>query len=316
MRLLSTDLWPTLRRLARTAHPKLAAVAYVSSDDPIQFTDGDVLVTNASEGAIRAGQTSAVVLQRAVKAGAAVVSVPDLHAKVWILGDTALVGSANCSGSSETRLLEAALVSQRADIVAQAMQLVQRLAREGQRLRTRDIEALLKLPVAPRVAPFGRKPARRRPIERVPQTWLAHLDDREFRGDAEAADETAGRVQREVGKQLYVDWFYWTGSNTLNRDGQEFDVVISVYQSKKNRGTTRGVEVSPPAIIQRIEAVPSSKTRIYYVAWPADWEERALPWSRFVEIARRAGIRSTLKPTSTLRLEPSTATALAELWPD
>lgn len=57
--LLCDDLWPTIRKLAHKAAVRRAAVAYVTSDEILRFTEGDVLVTDASDHAIAAGQTSA-----------------------------------------------------------------------------------------------------------------------------------------------------------------------------------------------------------------------------------------------------------------
>lgn len=52
--ILSSSLWPRLRKIAKKARRKQAAVAYVTDDRFIKFGDGDVLVTDASHAAIKA----------------------------------------------------------------------------------------------------------------------------------------------------------------------------------------------------------------------------------------------------------------------
>jgi hypothetical protein len=81
----SDTLWKTITALARKAGVKRAAVAYVSSDDLVQFGDGDLLVTVASDAAVAAGQTDAEVLARAKERGADLYSLAGLHTKVLLL---------------------------------------------------------------------------------------------------------------------------------------------------------------------------------------------------------------------------------------
>ena len=63
--LVSAELWRRLRELAKNAKRKHAAIAYVTDDRYVIFGKGDVLVTDASDGAIKSGQTSVEVLKAA-----------------------------------------------------------------------------------------------------------------------------------------------------------------------------------------------------------------------------------------------------------
>ncbi|MBI4955859.1 MAG: hypothetical protein HY908_27820 [Myxococcales bacterium] len=108
---LSGNVWAKLGPLAAKARRKRAALAYVSSGSPIRFRRGDVLITDASDGCIRAGQTSAPFLARAVRAGVEVRSHKHLHAKVLVLDDQVAVGSANASQGSGSLMEAAALIS-------------------------------------------------------------------------------------------------------------------------------------------------------------------------------------------------------------
>jgi hypothetical protein len=61
--LVSGELWDEVGHLAWAAPRYLAAIAYVSKDDPLRFGEGDVLVTDASRPA-GPGSPPGVVVQR------------------------------------------------------------------------------------------------------------------------------------------------------------------------------------------------------------------------------------------------------------
>jgi hypothetical protein len=149
-RLFSDTLWDQIRTLASAAQPKAAAVAYVSSDAIVAFGAGDTLVTDATDEAIRSGQTSARILRAAVSRGAAVYSCPNLHAKVIVLGNTVVVGSCNLSSRSAEVLSEAAWVTDDAAAVTAATNYVQGLARQSVRVDSSFIARILQIPVRPR----------------------------------------------------------------------------------------------------------------------------------------------------------------------
>ncbi len=59
---LTDKIWREVAKRARLAPTRKAAIAYVTTDD-IGFRAGDVLITDASERAIRSGQTDAKLLR-------------------------------------------------------------------------------------------------------------------------------------------------------------------------------------------------------------------------------------------------------------
>ncbi len=87
------------------------AVAYLSAGMFGQLPLGtdDVLVVDVSERAVRNGSTDPAEVRRYVNADVRVFRRQGLHAKVFVLGDTLIVGSANVSKrSSSGGLIEAA----------------------------------------------------------------------------------------------------------------------------------------------------------------------------------------------------------------
>lgn len=86
---------------------------------------GSRLVVDASERAVASGQTCPSELLKLVKRGVAVYSVPNLHAKVLVLGRAGYVGSTNVSGRSASQLVEAVVRTTEASAVRAARQFVQ-----------------------------------------------------------------------------------------------------------------------------------------------------------------------------------------------
>src|SRR5688572_15748364 len=114
--ILAADAWRTIRRHARRARQRKAAVAYVTQD-LIGLSKGDVLVVNASSAAVMCGETDARLLQRLSKRKVQLYHCADLHAKVLLLDRVAVIGSANMSTASRSRLIEAALLTSQATVV-------------------------------------------------------------------------------------------------------------------------------------------------------------------------------------------------------
>ena len=113
-RVLTKDVWAEARKLARTARIRQAAIAYVTQD-LINFRDGDTLICDASNRAIRSGQTDAKLLLKLHNNGVAIYSTEGLHSKVILFGRHAILGSANMSGSG---LIEASVVTDNPQITS------------------------------------------------------------------------------------------------------------------------------------------------------------------------------------------------------
>ncbi|MCY1013407.1 hypothetical protein OV079_49350 [Nannocystis pusilla] len=110
--LLTEKVWSAIQAAAHGARGrKYAAVAFVGADGAELLSDfgvGDILVCNMGREALRAGTTNPFAIERLIVRGVDVYSHERLHAKVYVFGDLAVVGSANASASAANRLAEAA----------------------------------------------------------------------------------------------------------------------------------------------------------------------------------------------------------------
>jgi hypothetical protein len=201
--LVGDAVWDEIGRLARRRAARLLVVAYVGGDAPelVPPRSDDYVLVDASEKAVRCGQTSPAALMAWADAGAVVESVEDLHAKVMIFGDVAVVGSANLSRNSRDRLIEAAVVATSSPLVRQARTAVADLLTSTRAQRVLlDSSALQDLQRIYNTEPSARRPPPRpggmvlTPTGRL--FVMGIIEDEPFRPDEDDAVKRAFRADR------------------------------------------------------------------------------------------------------------------------
>jgi phosphatidylserine/phosphatidylglycerophosphate/cardiolipin synthase-like enzyme len=148
---LTDQIWREVAKRSRAKMIRKAAIAYVTTDD-IGMRAGDVLITDASERAIRSGQTDAKLLRRLHKAGVVIYSREGLHSKVALFGKHAIVGSANMSGSG---LIEASVITDNPVIAAGVAAFIEALSKKPNKLDPERIEKLCAIEVVRTGRPKG-----------------------------------------------------------------------------------------------------------------------------------------------------------------
>ena len=106
---LTREIWPRLTGLVRKAKSSQVAVAYLGKGASrlLPLKASSKLIVDLSENAVKAGQTSPQEILKLVLRGVNVSSVGNLHAKVFVIGNRAFIGSANASFHSAQTLVEA-----------------------------------------------------------------------------------------------------------------------------------------------------------------------------------------------------------------
>src|SRR4030067_2173465 len=147
LKIISVNLSVTIQKKAKQAEHRRAASSHVPAPTLLPLRNGDLLVTDASDASIASGHTSASTLEKYFKSGVELFNLPDLHAKVLVLDHWAVVGSANASQHSALVYFEAAVISDRPELVGQADKLVTFLAEAGTTIDKSFIKRILKIPV-------------------------------------------------------------------------------------------------------------------------------------------------------------------------
>jgi hypothetical protein len=120
---VSSGIWRSLTKSAKTARkPSFVAVAYFGkgASKLLPLPPDSHLVVDASEDAVKKGQTHPDDLKLLQKRDVVVFSSPSLHAKVYVFENLAFVGSANASNRSAKVLTEAIIKTSDRSVVRAA----------------------------------------------------------------------------------------------------------------------------------------------------------------------------------------------------
>jgi hypothetical protein len=266
---LSGDIWPQLRKAARGSRQRCAvAVAYFGKGASgwLPLPKGSRLVVDASERSVASGQTCPAELAKLVENAVTVYSVPNLHAKVFVLGSAAYIGSPNVSSRSASQLVEAVIRTTERHTVRAARQFVEKYCLHE--LTPRVLKRLAKL-YRPPLFPGGKRsklsPSMRSERPSLPRVLLAQLE-REDYSERDQALHDAGMLvakkRQDHPRSFELESFRWSGKCPYRCD----DVVIQVTDEGSRR-----VLVAPPGnvVYVRRRRDGNSLVSFVYVERPA-----------------------------------------------
>ena len=126
-RFLQSRIWDRITSLTKKQTGRCqVAVAYFGkhASDLLPLEKGSTLVVDMSPKAVGSGQTNPAEIIKLLKKGVEIHSVENLHAKVFVLGNMAIVGSTNASQLSAGSLIEAAVETTDEAVVSSCKQFV------------------------------------------------------------------------------------------------------------------------------------------------------------------------------------------------
>jgi hypothetical protein len=309
---LSNDLWTTVGRYARQARRKKAAIAYVTKD-LVGLKSGDTLVVNASKSAVQTGETDANLLRSFLRKGVNLYNSECLHSKVLLLGDVAVISSANMSGSSG-RLVEVGFMTDHTTAVAGVASFIEQLQLQSARLGAEEIAGLCKIKVIRRGGPgFPRGNQRKPKVTQLGnRTWLVGVrelvkspppDEQRF------IDRATNKLRRITGNpEEEPDWIRWTGVSRFRRECREGDSLIQIWRSSRARTPSKVIRNAPVLLKQDTE----SWTR-FYVGEPLG-RRTETSWNKFRRLLKAVGETRTVNPGSVLLLDSDVADAITRRW--
>jgi len=272
--LIDEHVWTRLRDAARKCRRSGdVAVAYFGkgASKLLPLRAGSRLVVDASEAAVRSGQTCPDDLLRLLDRGVNVFSYKDLHAKVYVFGNRAFVGSANASHNSSERLIEVLLATTERSAVAAARKFVHGLCK--QRLTPTVIKRLNKIYRPPNN--FGQaRGKKKQPSETrrtIPPVKLALLKLESWPEKIQQAHDrglTEAKRRRQRRARYLIDAFRWSGNAPFKRD----DIVMQVTDDGNGRKL-----MSPPGPVVHVRRFPSArKSSFVYVEIPSETRRRSI----------------------------------------
>jgi hypothetical protein len=279
--LLTTGVWKSLSSAAKRArNPVYVAVAYfgngASKLPPLPANSR--LVVDASEHAVKSGQTCPADLKKLQKCGVVIYSAPHLHAKVYVFDGFAFIGSANVSNHSAGTLIEAMLHTTDRKIINSARSFVRGLCLHELSPGAIDrLHLIYRPPDFPKGDPHRRMARHKRPT--LPRILLAQLEPEEPPAGSESTQERGLRIarsRRKHGRSYVVDYLWWSGKSPY-RDG---DKIVQVIEEKRGHRL-----ITPPADILYTRAWRRKGRLVTFVYF----EHPNVRRTKFEKLARRLG---------------------------
>lgn len=308
--LIHTRVWQHLSAAARqNKRPAQVAVAYFGQGAAklLPLPRGSQLVVDSSDHAVRSGQTHpADLLAMMLKRGVRVYSVGNLHAKVYVFGRTAFVGSANASRRASDTLVEAMLMTTDLQTVASAREFVrsQCLYEQSPELLKR-LQRMYHPPEFPGGSSRKKQGKKQRDVRPpLPRLCLVHLRHVSFSELDESERDTGmrtARKRRQHPRSWWVDSFRWVGEFRY----QPGEVVVMVTDEDAR------LLMSPPGNLLHVRRYRTSRGRraIVFVEVPGHKRRRSLE-----QVAKRLGRGSKRRLSRTGPIGRALAKSLLALW--
>jgi hypothetical protein len=289
-KIFTNESWKQILEILPKKKPRFAAVAYVSSGCPIDFRKGDTLICDASERAIKYGETDANTLKMLHGNGVEIFSLENLHAKVLVCEQYCVVGSSNLSDSSENYLYEGTLITDSIPIRAQILGLMHSFKDKAQKLDPDSIRILSGIKVQRRLG-YVKKPE---PIEIGYRKWFVsapEVFDEEFPEEERELIERGQTTAAEVTScgEEQIGWIT-PEESPFRKKAKPGDLVILVSETKQGETSV----LMPLPIILRQDETPW-KTRFYY----QDSEKtKEISWAKFEKALKKLGISGITSNTT------------------
>lgn len=217
--LITVGIWKQVTRAAnKLRRASLVAVAYFGkgASKLLPLKPRSRLVVDASELAVKSGQTCPAELLKLQKLGVRIFSVPNLHAKLFVFGSRAYIGSTNASNRSANTLIEAIIATTEPEAVQAARRFIKDLCIHE--LGEEALKALDKIYRMLRIA--GNKRQKRKSARDIvkaelPKLRIQQLDlgyPPEGSEETEAAGERAARRKRTKPRTHVLDEIWWSGN--------------------------------------------------------------------------------------------------------
>ena len=243
-KLLTQNIWPRLTAQARKSNQCFIAVAYLGNGATklLPLKSGSRLVVDLSENAVKSGQTSPHEILKFIARGVNVSSVGNLHAKVFVLGKHAFIGSANASTHSANTLIEAMIETTNKSTVIACRRFVDSMS--GEVITPEYAMRMVKLYRPPRIV--FRPSTAKHSVPSHPPLWAIPLGFTEWDSEDKRQEKIGVRVAkqklRDV-KKFEIRTFQWEG--LLLKDRLKCgDKLIEATTEKRGR-----LMIAPPATV-------------------------------------------------------------------
>ena len=284
MQLITNKVWNHIGKCAKENKNRYVAVAYLATNASkyLHLEFGDVLVVDASESNIRSGATNPFEIDKYILNGVELYSYEKLHAKVFVFGNMALIGSANVSDNSATELTECMVEFKNPSTVSAARGFVRSLAVEP--LSPEYVKYLKTIYKPPKSKnKINNKSSRKMGSNCL---WVQKIHYYEnTMAEQEAYDIGKEKVINLLAdsKKYQIDCVIYKNKTTLAKDAKVGDIIIRVYEGY----------VYPPSRILGFEKSEIDNSIIILIEEPVN--PNTIKESRFIAKMQEHGYKTKFR---------------------
>lgn len=236
-------LWTTMARRAKEARRTKGAIAYVTNEKLLTLKSGDLLIVDASNASIGAGQTTASALMQLHRQGVRLYCHPGLHAKFMLFDSVLVASSANMSNLSINHLLEAGVETDSPGSISAATSLLDRLVSTSERIDALFLKRIQLIPVKRSVG-VVRSALRDFDAPRRPaRTWLVgthFIEPPTDPGEIEQIRRATEKAQERVSNpHSQTEWFEMNGNSRFWDKADEGDGLFLIERTSPEDGPNR-----------------------------------------------------------------------------
>jgi hypothetical protein len=313
--LLAGNLWNEIKRLSKTSKRKYLAVAYIGrgASKFLRLTKGDSILVDMSEKSVKNSQTDPWEIEKYHKKGVAVFNCANLHAKIYVLGNTVIIGSANLSKHSQMQLIESGLLCRDKDVVSSAIGFIKALQVEA--VTPEYIKLCKKWYKPPQFGSgknMGKKKHKVSPI--YSRLWIAGVNDTTYSALEEQLNVAEKKKAEKVvsdKKKYEAEPLKWYGSSNFTREIKKGDLLIQMYDNGK------AVRVYPDSRvihIKRYRSFDKRKAPRMFVYIESQLNPKTISWKEFKRILTAVGLTKLSSESEREIKSPQAVYRILGLW--
>lgn len=313
--LSNTDLWRTITSRIKTANRVHAAIAYLGSSGSrlLPLSKGDHLVVDMSPSTVKAGATNPFEVEKLLKRGVNVFTRSNLHAKLVVVDNLLIAGSANVSLRSVDILDEAAIITSDRMAILRARDFIERLSTEP--IRPKYLAQCKQQYKSPRIAKGSKLPKSASWLRTEhAKLWIVSLITGEIpegeQAEFDKGERKAKKLLRNADHSQITD-FHWPRKPKMADEFKLGDWVIQIIKDG-NR-----IYVQPPAQYLYQHHFRRGKNKhnerwVFY--FEDDIRGQEMSWSTFKRNYKRIFGQDLNRPKTKAIRDTMAADALLSLW--
>jgi len=264
--LITKNIWSTITKAAKLSKTKsMVAVAYFGQQGSsmLPLKKGSTLLIDASEKAVKSGQTCPEELLKLYYNGVHIYSLENLHAKLFVIGKELFIGSTNVSGNSSKLLQEAIVKTNDKQAIEDAKNFIESHTSKIE-MGEEQLTRLQKLYCPPKFTGVKLQSQKRKSTSIISSSFIVYKLENVTWTEKENEEADKGREiakSNRINKSRHkLDEFKWVG-NLVAKKG---DTILQIIDEGNK------VYVSPPGTLIHMRKWYNGKktTNFCYVEIP------------------------------------------------